>query len=357
VYTTLQLKSTGADVTALQKALNQAGYNLDVDGFYGEYTREAVRDYQMKNGLTADGIASDQTLSKLYGTGGSAMTPSSGLADLINQFNKTPGYTPKTDAEIREQAEGEFQSYYDQLRQAAQQSYDRSDLALQQQKEGLQQSYDKQREQSAKSYRQAYSQADRQMLSRGMQRSSYGAQTLSNIDLEGAEAQQAISDQQAAAEGNIDAQRSQLAQQLAAQLAQYDSSKAADVLNRIRELEDQEYDRGVNAANTQNSLAAQIYQFLYQEQRDAKSDYQWQKEFDANYGGTGSGGGGGGSGGGTTTPPLENAASGATPGMMDWATFMSLLAGLESGTTSQGGTATPPRKDTSGARVFQSIVK
>lgn len=55
-------------------------------------------------------------------------------------------YTPKTDEQIKAQAEGEYKSYYDQLRLAAQQQKDASDLALQQRREGLKATYDKQRE-------------------------------------------------------------------------------------------------------------------------------------------------------------------------------------------------------------------
>lgn len=193
------------------------------------------------------------------------------LEELLQQYNNTPTYTPKTDEEIRAKAEGEYKSYYDQLRLTAQQQQAQSDLALQQQAAGLQATYDKQREASLKDYAARYSQADRQMLSRGMQRSSYAAQVLANLSVQGAEAQQTIADQQAAAEGNIAAQRAQLAQQLALQLAQYDANEAADVLARIRELEDQEYERGMTSAEYHNNLSAQIYSYIQQYNANNKS--------------------------------------------------------------------------------------
>lgn len=226
------------------------------------------------------------------------------LQKLIDQFNQASTYTPKTADEIRSQAEGEYKSYYDQLRLAAQQSQARQDLALQQQREGLQATYDKQREASRKEYEQAYSQADRQQLSRGMQRSSYTAQVLANLTQQGAEAQQDLWDAQGTAEGNVDAQRTQLAAQLAEQLSQYSASEAADVLARIKELEDQEYERGQTSEQYKNSLSAQIYQFMYQAEQDKIAQDQWQKEFDENvrqwnaqYGGTGSSGSSGSSSG------------------------------------------------------------
>ena len=228
------------------------------------------------------------------------MSAADALQKLLEQYNQTSSYVPKTADQIRQQAQGEYQSYYDQLRLAAQQAQARNDLALQQQREGLQRTYDKQREASQKEYENAYSRADRQQLSRGMQRSSYTAQVLANLTKEGAEAQQELWDAQGAAEGNIDAQRTQLAAQLADQLSQYSASEAADVLARIKQLEDQEYDRGRENDQYKNSLSAQIYQFLYQGEQDKIAQEQWQKEFDENvrqwnaqYGSKGSGGGGG----------------------------------------------------------------
>lgn len=228
------------------------------------------------------------------------MSAADALQKLLEQYNQTSSYVPKTADQIRQQAQGEYQSYYDQLRLAAQQAQARNDLALQQQREGLQRTYDKQREASQKEYANAYSRADRQQLSRGMQRSSYTAQVLANLTKEGAEAQQELWDAQGAAEGNIDAQRTQLAAQLADQLSQYSASEAADVLARIKQLEDQEYDRGRENDQYKNSLSAQIYQFLYQGEQDKIAQEQWQKEFDENvrqwnaqYGSKGSGGGGG----------------------------------------------------------------
>lgn len=236
------------------------------------------------------------------------MSAADALQRLLEQYNQTTSYAPKTADQIRQQAQGEYQSYYDQLRLAAQQAQARNDLALQQQREGLQRTYDKQREASQKEYENAYSRADRQQLSRGMQRSSYTAQVLANLTQEGAEAQQELWDAQGAAEGNIDAQRTQLAAQLADQLSQYSASEAADVLARIKELEDQEYDRGRENDQYKNSLSAQIYQFLYQGEQDKIAQDQWQKEFDENvrqwnaqYGSKGSGGGGGSSGGGSSS--------------------------------------------------------
>lgn len=185
------------------------------------------------------------------------------LEELLTQYDALGGYyASRREDERRQIAEKEYQSYYDQLRLTAQQQQERSDLALQQQREGLQATYDKQREASAKDYAKTYSQADQQMLKRGMQRSTYAAQTLANIGQKGAEAQQELWEAQGTAESNIDAQRAQLTRQLADQLAQYEASKAADVMNRIRELEEQDYSRAVDNFSLRNQIGANLYTLL-----------------------------------------------------------------------------------------------
>lgn len=55
----------GEMVEKLQTALNQHGYNVSVDGIYGQQTTNAVKRFQQDNGLAADGIAGPLTQSAL----------------------------------------------------------------------------------------------------------------------------------------------------------------------------------------------------------------------------------------------------------------------------------------------------
>lgn len=67
---TLRRGSRGSEVTRLQNALKDLGfYTMKVDGIYGAGTQKAVKAYQRKNGLSADGVAGPKTLGKLYGSG------------------------------------------------------------------------------------------------------------------------------------------------------------------------------------------------------------------------------------------------------------------------------------------------
>lgn len=372
---TLSYGSKGSDVSNLQQLLNSKGYNLSVDGIFGDKTLAAVKSWQQKNGYTVDGLVGPNTLRRLggattntsvnettqrlydelTGNGNSSTTGSDGtagngaagndtatgdgtgssststtvsgtettdkntsgvqaamdaaknnekLADLINQL-KSDSYMPLTPEQIKQQAENQYKSYYDQLRLAANQSTDRQNLALENQKANLQQSYDKQRQNTAEQYRQAYSQADRQALSRGMQRSSYNNQSLSNIDLKAAEAQKDLFNEQATEENKISSQQTQLAAQLADQLSQYDASEAADVLKRMDELEAREYDRKTTAENNKNTLTLQIYSILNDQLQKQVEYEQWLAEFNENVrqfnaqmSQSGGGGGGGSYGGG-----------------------------------------------------------
>ena len=61
-----RMGSSGSEVRKIQQKLKQWGYyDGDVDGIYGSGTESAVKRFQSKNGLTADGICGVQTLSAL----------------------------------------------------------------------------------------------------------------------------------------------------------------------------------------------------------------------------------------------------------------------------------------------------
>lgn len=188
------------------------------------------------------------------------------LNSLYSQYTSIKSRPVRTDEQRRQQAENEYKSYYDALRLAAQQGYDSTDLKLQQQLSGLQQSYDQQRKNTAEQYAKSYSQADRQMLSRGMQRSTYTSQLLAGINNEAAEAQGEIDAAQTKATNDLNDQRTQLAAQLAAQMSQYTASEQSDILKRIAELEEQDRQYSLSQTSLQQSLATDLYALLKQKE-------------------------------------------------------------------------------------------
>lgn len=58
---TLVIGSSGALVMKLQAALNKTGAAIRIDGDFGSKTFEAVKTFQRKGGLTADGIVGKKT--------------------------------------------------------------------------------------------------------------------------------------------------------------------------------------------------------------------------------------------------------------------------------------------------------
>lgn len=63
---TSKFGSSGDEVRQIQQKLKNWGYyNGTVDGIYGSQTVSAVKKFQSKNGLTADGIAGTKTLQAL----------------------------------------------------------------------------------------------------------------------------------------------------------------------------------------------------------------------------------------------------------------------------------------------------
>lgn len=90
--------SSGSVVRQIQTNLKNWGYySGDIDGIYGSRTEAAVKSFQQRNGLTADGMAGPQTLAALGISGGGASDSNSGdvnlLARLISAEARGEPYT------------------------------------------------------------------------------------------------------------------------------------------------------------------------------------------------------------------------------------------------------------------------
>lgn len=64
-YPTIRQGSSNNFVFLLQFILNQLGYNLTVDGIFGNRTTDAVKQFQQQNSLTVDGIVGRNTWQNL----------------------------------------------------------------------------------------------------------------------------------------------------------------------------------------------------------------------------------------------------------------------------------------------------
>jgi len=89
----LRYGDTGVLVTALQADLNKVGYKLAVDGSFGRGTETAVKAFQRKYGLTADGIFGPASQRKLAEV----------LAEMAKPKPKPPAKpapAPKADGDV-----------------------------------------------------------------------------------------------------------------------------------------------------------------------------------------------------------------------------------------------------------------
>lgn len=78
-----QKGDSGSDVVKIQQALEYLGYySGNIDGVYGESTVAAVKKFQSKRGMKADGIAGAGTIRVLFGSNASTSASSSGSTTL-----------------------------------------------------------------------------------------------------------------------------------------------------------------------------------------------------------------------------------------------------------------------------------
>lgn len=185
------------------------------------------------------------------------------MATTIEELQKklnTSTYTPKTDEQIQTEAQNRYKGTYEQNRLNVQQNYDTTAQALRNQLATLGTAYERQQEQAKENTAAAISAADRRSIGRGMQRSSYNAATLANLQQQGNETLADIAEDRTAAENAIAEQQTLAAQQLQEQLAKLDSGYASDVQAAIDALKEQEYARQTEADQYVNTLLMQLYE-------------------------------------------------------------------------------------------------
>lgn len=170
-------------------------------------------------------------------------------------------YTPRTEEERKTAAENRYKSVYDQKKLSANQSYQTQDLAYENQLADLQNTLAQNQEELAKQTENSRLQAQRYMITRGMQRSSYGAANDTNIMNSGLASQQKLLNQYQIDANEIGTNRTLLAQQLADTLSQYDTDYQNDVLAYMDELEQTDYERGQAAKEAQNALEMQMFEY------------------------------------------------------------------------------------------------
>lgn len=180
--------------------------------------------------------------------------------DELTQSLNRETYTPRTDEQLQQSAENRYQSIYDQKKLTAQQNFDTKDQAYQQQLKQLQDNLSMSQQEVMKDTASNIAAANRYQVTRGMQRSSYGAANQARLEAAGNANLANLLRQYNTDAGGIQGNRTLLAQQLADTLAQYDIDYLADVNAYVDEQKQLDYDRKVAADQYANELALQLFE-------------------------------------------------------------------------------------------------
>lgn len=106
-YATLRLGDSGEEVRKMQQKLKSVGYNIKVDGHFGESTLREIKRFQKAHGLTMDGDAGNATLEKLYGE----KAPNNYAPQISKTKNSLPDTINLPEASLRKGDSGEDVKY------------------------------------------------------------------------------------------------------------------------------------------------------------------------------------------------------------------------------------------------------
>lgn len=182
------------------------------------------------------------------------------LKQLTNSL-KTNEYTPRTDAQLQAEAQNKYASTYNQQKLAAQQSYATSDLAYQQQLKTLADELATGQQEIIKDTADSAASADRYSLTRGMARASYSVANKARIQNQGISSLGNLMKQYGNQVNSVQGKRTQLAQQLADTLAQYEVDNVNNINNYIDEQKRLDYDRKVAADAAYNQVQMALYEY------------------------------------------------------------------------------------------------
>ena len=170
-------------------------------------------------------------------------------------------YTPRTDEQLRTEAQNRYASTYNQQKLAAQQNYETSDAAYQQQLNSLADELKNSQQEVIKSTADSAASAGRYDVTRGMARASYGVANQARIQNQGINNLAKLQTQYAGNVGSVQAKRTQLAQQLADTLAQYEIDNVNNMNKYIDEQKQLDYERKTAADKAYNDILFAMYQY------------------------------------------------------------------------------------------------
>ena len=302
-YKSVGYGSSGTDVSELQKKLNEKGYSLEVDGVFGNNTKNAVEDYQRKNGLQVDGIAGNET----WGSLTAAPVQQTQTAQQVQQTNQQTTPAPDYSKWKYDSAADEaYQEALKKLQEAQGQMPEYSASYDQQMNELFQKimnrekfSYDVNSDPAYQQYREQFMQTGQQAMQDTVGQAAgltggYGSSYAQNAGQQAYQAylqklNEVVPELQQQARERHNQEGEMLYDQYAimGDLADTEYGRYQDALNQYwqnvslqKELADDAYEQGYN--NWWNAVQMQQAEdeLAYQKYRDQVADEQWQKEFD-----------------------------------------------------------------------------
>lgn len=174
---------------------------------------------------------------------------------------RTNDYTPRTDEQLRNEAQNKYAATYNQQKLAAQQSFETKDQAYQQQLQTLADDLATGQQEIIKSTADSAASADRYSLTRGMARASYSTANKARIQNQGVDNLANLMRQYSGNVSGVQASRTQLAQQLADTLAQYEIDHVNNINSYIDEQKKLDYDRKVAADKAYNDVQMALFQY------------------------------------------------------------------------------------------------
>lgn len=202
-------------------------------------------------------------------------------ADSLASVLTTQQAAPRTDEQLRAEAERSVGSLYNQKTLAAQQQYDRTALGLRNQLDAISAVYAQQRDNAAANTRQSISALDRRAMSRGMGRSSYNMATLGNMQIEGDKIQNQIATNETNTRADIESRIQQGNQQLAELLGSYQVDREMDILGRMDTQRDKDAALARQDVEYNNSLIMGLADRMRQQQEIEFNQGMATKQFEA----------------------------------------------------------------------------
>lgn len=202
-------------------------------------------------------------------------------ADSLASVLTTQQAAPRTDEQLRAEAERSVGSLYNQKTLAAQQQYDRTALGLRNQLDAISAVYAQQKDNAAANTRQSISALDRRAMSRGMGRSSYNMATLGNMQTEGDKIQNQIATNETNTRADIESRIQQGNQQLAELLGSYQVDREMDILGRMDTQRDKDAALARQDVEYNNSLIMGLADRMRQQQEIEFNQGMATKQFEA----------------------------------------------------------------------------